>query len=75
MFGYGLVIMITTHFFIHIGMNLGLLPVTGTTLPFLSYGGSHLFTEYAGLGILFGMKSYSKGIKKQDIHNEFVGPR
>lgn len=75
LFGYGLAIMITTHFFIHVGMNLGLLPITGTTLPFLSYGGSHLLTEFAGLGILFGMKAYSKGIRKHDIHNEFVGPR
>ena len=55
LFGAGLAILITTHFFVHIGMNIGLLPVTGTTVPFLSYGGSHLMTEYIGIGIFIGM--------------------
>jgi len=41
-----------THFIINVGMNIGLLPITGITLPFLSYGGSHLIMEYALLGIL-----------------------
>ena len=36
-------------------MNIGLLPVTGTTVPFLSYGGSHLFTEFLGLAIVMAM--------------------
>jgi cell division protein FtsW (lipid II flippase) len=44
-----------SHFTVHVGMNIGLLPVTGTTVPFLSYGGSHLLTEYLALGILMGM--------------------
>ena len=55
LFGAGLAILITTHFFVHIGMNIGLLPVTGTTVPFLSYGGSHLMTEFIGLGMFIGM--------------------
>ncbi len=55
LFGAGLAILITTHFFVHIGMNIGLLPVTGTTVPFLSYGGSHLMTEFIGIGIFIGM--------------------
>ena len=41
-------------------MNMGLLPVTGTPLPFLSYGGSHLVTEFVCLGILMGMRNYSR---------------
>lgn len=55
LFGVGFAILITAHFFVHIGMNIGLLPVTGTTVPFLSYGGSHLMTEFIGIGILIGM--------------------
>jgi rod shape determining protein RodA len=54
-FGAGVAILFTSHFLVHIGMNIGLLPVTGTTVPFLSYGGSHLITEFLALGILMGM--------------------
>jgi rod shape determining protein RodA len=38
--------------FINIGMNLGILPIIGIPLPFLSYGGSNLLGFYLGLGIL-----------------------
>jgi len=41
-------------------MNIGLLPVTGTTIPFLSYGGSHLLTEFLAVGIVIGMGRYTK---------------
>lgn len=73
LFGSGLAILIIVHFIINIGMNIQLLPVTGTTLPFLSYGGTHLLTEFTGLGILMGMRRYSRVIHKDDIDNEFVG--
>ncbi|MEZ5071411.1 MAG: rod shape-determining protein RodA [Bacteroidales bacterium] len=42
-FGYGLVSVLFTHFFINIGMTLGLFPVIGIPLPFFSYGGSSLW--------------------------------
>ncbi len=38
--------------FINIGMNLGLLPIIGIPLPFVSYGGSSLIASFIGLGIL-----------------------
>lgn len=38
--------------FINIGMNLGVLPITGITLPFLSYGGSSIISTFIGLGIV-----------------------
>lgn len=56
LFGLGLAIYFTAQFIVHIGMNIGLMPITGTTLPFMSYGGSHLMTEYLALGILMGMR-------------------
>jgi rod shape determining protein RodA len=73
LFGAGLAILFISHFIVHVGMNIGLLPVTGTTVPFLSYGGSHLITEFAGLGILMGMRRYSRGTHKDDIKKEFLG--
>ncbi len=73
LFGLGLAILFISHITINIGMNIGLLPVTGTTLPFMSYGGSHLITEFIGLGILMGMRRYSRPIHKDDSNKEFLG--
>jgi rod shape determining protein RodA len=42
-YGYGVVSIFLTHFFINIGMVLGLVPVIGIPLPFFSYGGSSLW--------------------------------
>ncbi len=73
LFGAGLAILFISHFVVHVGMNIGLLPVTGTTVPFLSYGGSHLLTEFVGLGMLMGMRRYSRATHKDDIKKEFLG--
>ncbi|MCH7597941.1 rod shape-determining protein RodA [Patescibacteria group bacterium] len=73
LFGIGLAIFIMSHFIIHVGMNVGLLPVTGTTLPFVSYGGSHLITEFVGLGILMGMRRYRRIVHRDDMENELPG--
>ncbi len=43
-YGYGVVSIIFTHFFINIGMAIGLVPVIGIPLPFFSYGGSSLWS-------------------------------
>jgi rod shape determining protein RodA len=59
LFATGVSILILSHFFVHIGMNIGVLPVTGTTVPFLSYGGTHLMTEFLGLGIVMAMSRYA----------------
>ena len=60
-FGLGLVIFFSIHLLIHAGMNVGILPVTGITLPFMSYGGSHLLVEWLSLGMLSSMMRDSKG--------------
>lgn len=73
LFGVGVAILFMSHITIHIGMNLGLLPVTGTTLPFMSYGGSHLITEFIALGIYMGMRRYERPVHRDDIGRELVG--
>jgi len=75
LFGIGLAIFLMAHFTIHVGMNLGLLPITGIGLPFLSYGGSNLVTIFVGLGILMGMRRYSRQARREDIGAEFLGPK
>ncbi len=73
LFGAGMAVFLIVHFIINVGMNMQLLPVTGQTLPFVSYGGSHLVTEFAGLGILMGMRRNSRVLHKDSIKNEFIG--
>jgi len=71
-FGMGVAIFLMSQFIVHVGMNIGLMPVTGLPLPFVSYGGSHLITEFAALGILMGMRRYGRAAHKDDTH-EFLG--
>jgi len=73
LYGLGLAIFFISHFFINIGMNIGLLPITGTPLPFMSYGGTHLLTECIGLGILMSFRRYSQRVHKDDMKREFLG--
>lgn len=75
LFGLGIAVMFMSHLIIHVGMNIGILPVTGLPLPFLSYGGSHLLAEFMGLGILMGMRRYSLAYHRDDVKNEFIGPQ
>lgn len=72
LFATGVAIYFTAQFIVHVGMNMGLLPITGTTLPFMSYGGSHLLTEYLALGVLMGLRS--RGSPAQTLKDsELIG--
>lgn len=73
LYGTGLAIYIMAHLLINVGMNMSILPVTGLVAPFMSYGGSHLLTEFAGLGILMGMRRYRRAAHKELMKNEFLG--
>lgn len=48
----GLLVMLSFQIVLNFGMNLGILPITGITLPFISYGGSALVTLLCGLALL-----------------------
>jgi rod shape determining protein RodA len=68
LFSMGVAIVLFIHATIHIGMNIGLLPVTGTPMPFASYGGSHLITEYAAIGIVISMASFSRATHREKLN-------
>jgi len=73
LFGLGLAILFMSHFLVNVGMALGLMPVTGITFPFMSYGGTNLLSSFVGLGILMGMRRYRRDAHKDNIKNEFLG--
>ena len=56
----GLVSLLIFQTFIHVGVNANLLPTTGMTLPFLSYGGSSLLSSGVIAGILLNYTSHNK---------------
>lgn len=73
LFGSGVAIMFIGHFIINIGMNMGIMPVTGIPLPFVSYGGSHILVSFTALGLLMGMRRYRREVHRDTIKNEFFG--
>ncbi|MFZ2048924.1 MAG: putative peptidoglycan glycosyltransferase FtsW [Minisyncoccia bacterium] len=59
----GIVIMITAQAFVNIGAMLGVLPLSGITLPFVSHGGTSLFITLLEVGIILSV-SKTKSIKR-----------
>ena len=57
---FGIISMLTIQTMINLSVVIGLIPVTGITLPFLSYGGSSLTLTLASVGILLNISRYSK---------------
>ena len=51
----GLATILLFHIFVNIGMTIGIMPVTGLPLPFLSYGGSTLITNMVLIGLLLNI--------------------
>lgn len=56
----GVISMITFHVFENIGMTIGLLPITGIPLPFISYGGSSLMGNMLAIGLIFSIRYHQK---------------
>ncbi len=56
----GISLWILTQAFVNIGVNLNILPLTGVTLPFVSYGGSSLLSLLIGVGILLNISKHAK---------------
>ena len=51
----GFMMMIFFHAFYNIGMTIGIMPVMGIPLPFLSYGGSNLIANMGGVGLVLNI--------------------
>jgi len=56
----GVISMITFHVFQNIGMTIGVLPITGIPLPFISYGGSALMANMLAMGLIFSIRYHYK---------------
>ena len=56
----GIIAMITFHVFENVGMTIQLLPITGIPLPFISYGGSSLFSNMLAIGLVFSMRFHHR---------------
>lgn len=60
----GCTVMIVTHVFESVAMNLGAMPVTGIPLPFISYGGSNILASFACVGIAMSVYARAAGRKQ-----------
>jgi len=72
-FTLGVLLLLAAHVAIHTSISLGLLPVTGTTIPFMSSGGSHLVLEFAALGIVTSLARHGRGATRDVNANEYLG--
>jgi rod shape determining protein RodA len=61
-YAYGVASILFFHFFINIGMTIGIIPVIGIPLPFISYGGSSLWSFTILLFLLLRFDSARKGL-------------
>ncbi|MBQ2191916.1 MAG: rod shape-determining protein RodA [Clostridia bacterium] len=60
----GVVAMFAAHIFENIGMTMGIMPVTGIPLPFISYGGSNMLTNMIGVGLVMNVHMHRNFKKK-----------
>jgi rod shape determining protein RodA len=61
--------MFLVHMFINIGMNLGIMPVTGIPLPFISAGGTSLMVSLLSIGIVQSvyMRRRGRELKESEL--------
>jgi rod shape determining protein RodA len=53
----GITAMLFFHILVNVGMTIGIMPITGIPLPFMSYGGSAILTDFASVGVLLNIYS------------------
>jgi rod shape determining protein RodA len=57
----GVVAILMFQVFVNVGMNIGIMPITGVTLPMMSYGGSSMLVTFIALGLLESVAVHSRG--------------
>lgn len=67
----GVIMMIVFHVLENIGMNIGLLPVTGIPLPFVSQGGSALLGNMMGIGLIMSMRFHHRSYMFSGVGEQF----
>lgn len=72
-FTLGVLVLCAAHVAVHAGISVGLLPVTGTTIPFMSSGGSHLLLEFGLLGVVTSLARHGRVASRESAQNEYVG--
>lgn len=63
MIAFGIAVLIFFQMTVNIGVNLNVLPVTGLTLPFVSYGGSSLLSLVLGIGLVESVAAHSHNLE------------
>lgn len=67
----GVIMMIVFHVFENVGMSIGLLPLTGIPLPFISQGGSALLGNMMGVGLVMSMRYHYRSYMFSDDDEDF----
>ena len=60
----GFVAMVLFQVFINVGMNIGIMPITGIPLPLMSYGGSSVLTTLIAVGLLQSIHVHARTARK-----------
>lgn len=72
MLSFGIVTLITLHAFLNMGIATGIVPPTGVSLPFVSYGGSSMLLMAIACGILLNISSQNKPVKSQNTTSQEI---
>jgi cell division protein FtsW len=64
----GITMWLTMQAFVNIGVNIGMLPVTGITLPFVSYGGTSMVATLGGIGVLLQISRMTTSYYAHSFH-------
>ena len=64
---YGFMFMLLFHVFENVGMTIGIMPITGIPLPFISKGGSNMITNMAGIGLVLSVCYYGRDTERDTL--------